>query len=115
MTLDRQEFHLLMSNPEVIHHVTAFGSDVGSITGTAELIFQKETGSSREGEISFEELFCVLARLGIAQNATLPELMGVREYSRQRFDEIKESVEQILARTADPPGSTVEPVDSFQL
>jgi hypothetical protein len=97
MTLDREEFRLLMSNPEVIHHITVFGSDVRLLAASSEAIFERETNGSDVGELAFEEFFSILARLQ-SDAANLNDLMGVRDYTRQRFDLLQDSVETLHVR-----------------
>jgi hypothetical protein len=97
-TLDREEFRLLMSNPEVIHHITVFGSDVRLLNATTEAIFERETSYSSVGELAFEEFFYLLARLQTDQAANLNDLMGVRDYTSQRFDKLQESLECIVGK-----------------
>jgi hypothetical protein len=102
-TLDREEFRLLISNPEVIHHITVFGSDVRLLAATVEAVFERETSHSEKGALAFDEFFSLLARL---QNdaPNLNDLMGVRDFTRQRFDVVQESLEALaktVARVSD--------------
>jgi hypothetical protein len=85
--IGKEEFDLLMTNPEVLDTLQRFGTDADGLTTMAEVIFDADTFSGL-GKLSFEELIEVMLRLKGQNGAKVTDVVEVRKFMMQHFKEL---------------------------
>mmetsp|Transcript_26598 Transcript_26598/g.35832 ORF Transcript_26598/g.35832 Transcript_26598/m.35832 type:complete len:230 (-) Transcript_26598:194-883(-) len=85
-TIGKEEFKVLMKNPEVHEILGKFGTDVQDLTTLADVLFEDMTAESDQGKLSFEELLQVVLRLRGARSASVTDIVQLREYLRQTME-----------------------------
>lgn len=87
-TIGKEEFSILMKNPEVHDVLAKFGTDVQDLVTLTDMLFQ-ESVEYRQGKLSFEELLQVVLRLRGEHAARVTDIVMLREYLRQRIEDLK--------------------------
>jgi len=88
-TIGKDEFAVLMKNPEVHDVLNKFGTDVHDMVTLADVLFDDTTAASEAGQLSFEELIQVVLRLRGARAASVTDIVQLREYLRQCIERLK--------------------------
>mmetsp|Transcript_29049 Transcript_29049/g.69177 ORF Transcript_29049/g.69177 Transcript_29049/m.69177 type:complete len:745 (-) Transcript_29049:80-2314(-) len=102
--IHRDEFELLMRNPEMHFVLTRFGVNVTDLINLRDVLFEEKSENDDEEEeedldtnsplpsarrlrkLSFQEFLEVVLRLRGGNSATVTDIVDLREYVRQRFD-----------------------------
>lgn len=95
-----EEFTLLLTNPEIHGILTRFGVDVNDLMSLKDVLFQDKKAVTSHGQrvdnensiplkkLSFAEFIEVVMRLRGGNNASVTDIVDLREYVRQRFDHL---------------------------
>jgi len=105
--IHRDEFELLMRNPEMHFVLTRFGVNVSDLINLRDVLFEDPTENDDDEEcedespspnpsrtprcrrlrkLSFQEFLEVVLRLRGGNSASVMDIVDLREYVRQRFD-----------------------------
>lgn len=104
--IHRDEFELLMKNPEMHFVLTRFGVNVADLLNLKDVLFEDNTEQDENDDededennshglntarrrlrkLSFQEFLEVVLRLRGGNSATVTDIVDLREYVRQRFD-----------------------------
>jgi len=118
--IGKQEFELLMMNPEVIEALTRYGTDVEGLKTLSEVIFMEKEEGLQEGEeeddvgLSFAEFIDKVMQLRGNHAAKVTDIVELREYMKQRLlrpmldlkkgqVDIVANVEKIVKAHVQPP------------
>jgi len=85
--LGREEFDLLMENPEVRDSLKKFGTDVKGLKTLRDVLFENATVRSGSEQLSFEEFIAVVMRLRGEHGARVTDVVELRAYMKQCLDE----------------------------
>uniref|UniRef100_A0A7S0F905 EF-hand domain-containing protein n=1 Tax=Pyrodinium bahamense TaxID=73915 RepID=A0A7S0F905_9DINO len=88
-TIGKDEFRILMKNPEVHDVLRRFGTDVHDLVMLTDVFFEDMTQESEKGQLSFEEILQVVLRLRGQRQAHVTDIVEMREYLRQSIESVR--------------------------
>eukprot|EP00434_Breviolum_minutum_P034537 symbB.v1.2.030573.t1/scaffold3463.1/size92345/3 len=120
--IHRDEFELLMKNPEMHFVLTRFGVNVADLLNLKDVLFEDNTEQDDDDEededennshglntarrrlrkLSFQEFLEVVLRLRGGNSATVTDIVDLREYVRQRFDRMDLRVQHAAVASGSP-------------
>lgn len=120
--IHRDEFELLMRNPEMHFVLTRFGVNVADLLNLKDVLFEDNTEQEEDEEededdtnshglntarrklrkLSFQEFLEVVLRLRGGNSATVTDIVDLREYVRQRFDRMDLRVQHAASVRGSP-------------
>mmetsp|Transcript_25702 Transcript_25702/g.59931 ORF Transcript_25702/g.59931 Transcript_25702/m.59931 type:complete len:939 (+) Transcript_25702:125-2941(+) len=112
-TINRDEFDLLMENPELHECLRKFGTDVNGLVSLADVLFTDTMGSgaltgnqchdsdTKHRALGFKEFLHVILRLRGEKRASVTDIVELREYVRRRQDHMEGLLQTSLSRLAD--------------
>eukprot|EP00927_Polykrikos_kofoidii_P022264 TRINITY_DN20825_c0_g1_i1.p1 TRINITY_DN20825_c0_g1~~TRINITY_DN20825_c0_g1_i1.p1 ORF type:complete len:730 (-),score=112.16 TRINITY_DN20825_c0_g1_i1:23-2212(-) len=80
--LRKEEFKLLMENPEVVEALDRFGTHVEAIVMLTDVLFDVDTTDSASGKLSFHEIMAVIMRLRAKGAASVTDVVELREFMK---------------------------------
>jgi len=109
-TIRRNEFRLLMENLEFREAIHKFGADAQDLQTLAEVHFVK----NHTDTLSFQDLLGVVLRLKGGNSAQVMDVVDLREYVKQRSDNIEASIAKLGSRmgVADAESANTKVEDS---
>mmetsp|Transcript_3712 Transcript_3712/g.9543 ORF Transcript_3712/g.9543 Transcript_3712/m.9543 type:complete len:712 (-) Transcript_3712:155-2290(-) len=93
--LGKEEFRLLMQNSEALLEIRNFGTDINGVNTILDVVFDSAPQTTK---ISFEEFISIVLRLRGQHSAKVTDVIEVREYARQRFDQMERALEPLLPK-----------------
>mmetsp|Transcript_29490 Transcript_29490/g.67967 ORF Transcript_29490/g.67967 Transcript_29490/m.67967 type:complete len:886 (+) Transcript_29490:89-2746(+) len=95
-SLSREEFDLLMVNPELHECLNRFGTDVNGLKSLADVWFRCAE------HLSFQEFLEDVLRLRGEKSASVTDIVELREFVRQRQDSFEAFLAGVLPATMQP-------------
>lgn len=85
----KEEFDLLMKNPEIHMTLMRFGVDVNDLIALKDVLFEDRTLRTSIDRISFGTFTELVLRLRGGNRASVRDIVDLREYIQQRFDNLE--------------------------
>jgi hypothetical protein len=83
-SINRTHFELIMKNADVLGTLRACGTDLDGLIMLSDVLFPYE-----DSEITYMELFSVIVRLRRGKPASVSEIIGLQEFTKQRCDKLE--------------------------
>jgi len=94
-SLDRNDFHLILENLDVLDVLKASGTDIEGLESMEHVLFPRD-GS----RLSIQDLYEVLLRLRKGKPASVTDVVNLRELVRRQHERLKELVKGALGHDA---------------
>lgn len=91
-TISKEEFELLMLNPEVDDILAKFGTDKEGLKILTDITFTDESNRSKPGFLSFHEVIQGVLRMRGEHQVQVTDITELSKYLRQRVDRLETSL-----------------------
>jgi hypothetical protein len=110
--IDSEKFQLVMKNADVLQTLQACGTDIDGLMMLSEVLFPRE-----DSQISFTDFFSVIVRLRKGKPATISEVIGLQEFTKQKMDKLEELILQgmRMKRSRSSTSSTGSALDASRV
>jgi len=98
--INREEFGLLMRNPELHEVLKRFGTSPQGLLQLRDVLYSEAASKDR---LSFKEFLQAVLRLRGRNHAHVTDVVELREYTRQRLDHLEDTFQEM--RQLAPPRS----------
>jgi hypothetical protein len=85
--INSDRFQLLMKDADVLQTLQDCGTDTDGLLTLSEVLFPHE-----DSEISFPEFFSVIVRLRKGKPASISEIIGLQEFTKQKLDGLEDLI-----------------------
>mmetsp|Transcript_117154 Transcript_117154/g.314144 ORF Transcript_117154/g.314144 Transcript_117154/m.314144 type:complete len:490 (-) Transcript_117154:829-2298(-) len=85
--INNEKFQLIMKNADVLQTLKRCGTDLDGLMMLSEVLFPHA-----DSEISFPEFFSVIVRLRKGKPASVSEIIGLQEFTKQKMDNLEELI-----------------------
>jgi voltage-gated sodium channel len=86
-SINAQTFELIMRNADVLHTLQICGTDLDGLMTLTEILFPYD-----DSEITFPEFFSVVVRLRKGKPASVSDIIGLQEFTKQKLDTLEEHI-----------------------
>lgn len=93
-TISKEEFELLMLNPEVDDILAKFGTDKEGLKILTDITFTDESNRSKPGFLSFHEVIQGVLRMRGEHQVQVTDITELSKYLRQRVDLLEMSLQR---------------------
>jgi hypothetical protein len=87
--INSEKFKLVMKNADLLQTLLACGTDTEGLMMLSDTLFPRE-----DSFISFEEFLSVIVRLRKGKPASISEIIGLQEFTKQKMDGLEELIRE---------------------